>query len=456
MVWLPLFIVATVLLVMVGFVCVWLLGQRQSLAAERARLSGQIADLEHGSVKLTDENRDLVNQLATTQSDLAVARETIKGFDDRLKEKDEQFAKAQKLSRETFQSLASDELKKANEQFLQLARKTFESEQKDAGAQLEQRKQAIEAMLKPIRETLDKHAKAVTEIEKQRESAYGTLRQHLADLREAQSKLGQQTTALTTALRGSSATRGRWGEIALRRIAEMAGMVANCDFSEQVTYWSGDEAQRPDMVVNMPADRRIIVDAKSVGNAYLQACEEADEKHRDTLLQQHLRDIESRVRQLSSKGYTDALPRGVDFVVLFIPGDSFLHPAVMQRPDLLEWAMGQRVVIATPTTLISLLKVIEMGWREEKIHESAQQIRDLGIEMHERVATATGYVESLGTHLERAVKSYNQFVGSFEGRVVATARRFKDMGADSSKELPADGELKQIELQPRGVKQVDV
>lgn len=449
MLWPLLFAIAAVLLVAAGFVCVWLYGQRQSLAVERERLSDQLADTDRRATKLTDENRDLVDQLGTTQSDLAVARETIKGFDDRSREKDEQFAKAQQLSRETFQSLASDELKKANEQFLQLARKTFESEQKDAGAQLEQRKQAIEAMLKPIKETLDKHEKAVTEIEKQRESAYGTLRQHLADLRESQSKLGQQTTALATALRGSSATRGRWGEIALRRIVEMAGMVANCDFSEQVTYWSGDEAQRPDMVVKMPADRMIIIDAKSVGAAYLEACEENDEKRRDDLLQQHVRDIESRVRQLSAKGYTDALPRGVDFVVLFIPGDSFLHPAVTQRPDLLEWAMGQRVVIATPTTLISLLKVVEMGWREEKIHESAQQIRDLGIEMHERVATATGYVETLGSHLERAVKSYNQFVGSFETRVVTTARRFKDMGADSSKELPAEGELKQVELQPR-------
>ena len=360
----------------------------------------------------------------------------------------------QKLD-ETMAGVATRSLKESGEQFLALAKKTFEKEQGDATASLEQRRIAIDEMLKPIRLTLEKHAKAVEEVEKQRATAYGSLRQHLTQLHESHDRLGKQTTALATALRGSSSQRGHWGEMTLRRIAEMAGMARHCDFAEQVTAWSGDSQQRPDMVVNLPANRQVVVDAKSVGQAYLQACEADDEPTRDRLLQQHLRDIKGRVAELAAKAYTDALPNSVDFVVLFMPGESFLYAAAAQDPNLLENAMNRNIVIATPTTLVSLLKVVEMGWRQEQVAESAKQIQALGQELHSRVGTLTGHVEKLGKALHSSTQHYNKLVGSFESQVLVQARRFKELGAGSSKELPAEETLPAIEIHTRELRSTE-
>lgn len=358
---------------------------------------------------------------------------------DRLAAAEQQSNQAQQQARDTFDALAGDVLKKTVDYFQQQADKNFDTRQKES-------KQAIESLVKPIAEKLDQHAKAVAEIEKHREGAYQGLTQRLNSMLEDQRLLRDQAAALTGALRRTD-VRGRWGEITLRRIAEMAGMVPHCDFDEQVTLWKGDAAQRPDMVVHMPSDRTIVVDAKGVGNSYLQACEAQDKQQRDAHMAQHLRDIESRVRDLSAKSYYENLDNSPDFVVLFIPGESFLHPAAELRPDLIEWALNNHVAIATPTTLIGLLKVIELGWREERLAENAEKISELGRELHSRIAVAFKHLDTVGNNIDKTVKSYNKLVGSLEGSVLPQSRRFKELGADSNKELPA--ETRKIDEVPR-------
>ncbi len=420
--WLAAFVITIVALVAAVSWGLYLRVDRSRLADERERSDRLVNSLR-------EKNHELDKQLTQTRTQLG-------GID------------------EKFKSLASEALKQSNEQFLQLARKTFDVEQKQATSELEKRKQAIDMLLKPLREVLEQQQRSVQEAEQKRRQAYGSLSQQLTSMLEDQRLLRRQTSDLTHALRRSD-VRGRWGELSLKRIAEMAGMVPHCDFAEQVTIWKGDERLRPDMVVRLPSDRSIVIDAKAPMAAYLEGLEANDPEQRRQCMVKHLAHVDSRVRELSSKNYADHLERSADFVVLFIPGDSFLVPAVELRPDLLEFAMSQGVVIATPTTLVSLLKIIELGWREEKIAENARRISDLGQELHERIATATGHVDRLGANLSKAVQSYNQFVGSFETRVVSTARKFKELGADSGKKLPEEGGLEPIEVVSRQLKRTD-
>ncbi len=434
--WPTLFTIAAVACVLLLLAAVRLWTQRQALRADRDRLASDLTQREAAIEGYLDEVQRLRDAVNEKENQLTEHRAKHEGIDDK------------------FKALANDVLKQSNEQFLQLAKKTFDGEQKDAAAQLEQRKQAIESLIKPIRESLDKHSKAVTDIEKDRKQDQGSLRQHLTSMIDVQRRLGDQTTALTTALKGSATARGRWGEITLRRVVEMAGMSAYCDFDEQVTIWNGEASLRPDMVVNLPSSRSIVIDAKAVGANYFQAMESTDPDQRKQLLIKHAADLRSRVTELSRKSYAQSLTQAPDFVVLFVPGEAFLTAALDAEPGLAESAMANPncVVIATPAILISLLRVVEMGWRETRMAENARKISDLGKELHKRVADATVHIDKLGSNLGRAVKAYNDFVGSFETRIVSSARKFKDLGADSPKELPADP-APQIEIIPREVKQ---
>lgn len=414
-----------VLLVAAALCCGIFFMDRRHLRAQRDTLQRE-----------RDEARVSAEAVAAEASQL---RTQVSVAEQSRKDAEEHFKQTQKQSQDTFDALAADVLKKSVEYFQKQADVTFEGKQK-------QNTQAIEAIVKPIREKLDQHAKAVAEMEKHREGAYHGLNQRLTSMIEDQRLLRDQAATLSNALRRTD-VRGRWGEITLRRIAEMAGMVPHCDFDEQVTIWKGDASQRPDMVVKMPSDRMIIVDAKGVGNSYLKACEATEPAQRQAYMQQHLRDIESRVRDLSAKAYYENLEGSPDFVVLFIPGESFLHPAAELRPDLIEWALVNHVAIATPTTLIGLLKVIELGWREERLAENATKISQFGRDLHERLATAFTHLGKLGSSMETTVKHYNSLVGSLEHKVLPQSRRFKELGADSAKEHPA--ELKSVDTSPR-------
>lgn len=430
-------IIVSVLCLAAAGVCLWLAAGRNGLLSQQARLEQDLQQAEALETTLRQETQSLISQLSEAQAKVAVTTESNRQLN-------EQFEKAQVQLKDTFKAMAGDALKQSQDQFLHLAKKTFEGEQKDAVAQLEQRKAAIEAAVKPLGLALDKYNISVAQIEKSRYEAYGKLTTQVTSLMDDQRRLREETGNLVKALRRPD-VRGKWGEMQLRRVAEMAGMIEHCDFSQQVSAAATEEdgARRPDMVVTLPSNRSIIIDAKTPLEAFLSAVDETDEEQRNKYFEQHTRHIETHVRQLASKDYVKRFASAADFVILFIPGESFLYPAVQQKPSLIENAMSQGVIIATPTTLISLLKVVAMGWREEQIAENAKKISEAGQVLHERLYTAVEKLTKLGKALNSATDHYNQFVGSFESRVMVQARRFEELGAASGKKLPE--QLEQID-----------
>lgn len=441
---------------------VWVLAALKSESEQREALGRQLAQREQAieSYAATIEQRNAELRAAGTESaelraELATLKEREQNFEKRVAELRKEHEQAEARAREAFKALAGDVLKDANASFLQLARKALQGEQQEATAELEQRKQAIDAMLKPIRESLDRQAKALTDVEKSREGAYRELRQQVASLHDTQKQLAAETGNLAKAMRRPE-VRGKWGEMQLKRVAELAGMIDHCDFTEQVSVRDGEgKTLRPDMVVQLPAGRQIIVDAKVAFDAYLDAIESDDDARKHAELDRLVRHVETHIRGLAGKAYTSQFDRTPDFVVMFVPLESLLQTVLVRKPDLLESAMNLGVVIATPSTLIALLKAVAMGWREEQLTQNAARIQQLGEELHERLAIMTDRLTKLGGTLKTTVNHYNSLVGSYEGRVLVTARRFKELGADSAKELPAEGALEEIDEAPRKLSSVE-
>ncbi|MDP3062269.1 MAG: DNA recombination protein RmuC [Chloroflexota bacterium] len=333
----------------------------------------------------------------------------------------------QKLSH-TFSALAAQALQSNNAAFLQLAKQAMETQVTQARGDLDMRKQAVEELVKPLREALDK-------IETERAGAYGGFKQMAEAMSKGQEELARETRNLSQALRAPQ-VRGRWGELTLRRVAELAGMVEHCDFQEQVSLIAQERQQRPDMVVSLPQGRRIAVDAKTPLDAYLQAIEADTDEARKLALQRHARQVRERVRELANKSYWAALGYTPEFVVLFLPGEPFLNAALQEEPGLLESAMQDGVVPATPSTLVALLKAVAYGWRQEQLAENARRISDLGQEIHERIVVWANHLTKLGNSLDKAVEAFNDSVGSLEHRVLPTARRFKELGVAGEKDVP--------------------
>lgn len=425
----------------------------EAARADAERRSQEIAAARDTALAGLEAERRTAQSLADAKAhgekELAVTKERLEGaektFAEMKKNIDETNAQADKRLREAFQSLAGDALKVSNEQFLQLATERLSKERADAQAQLELRKKEVEALVKPITETLGKYNESLAAVEKARGEAYGSLKQQVTQMLSDQQLLRRETGNLVKALHRPD-VRGRWGEVQLRRVAELAGMIANCDFFEQHT--GADSALRPDMVVRLPSERVIVVDAKTPIDAYLSALEASDAAEREVLMEKHAAQVQQKVDSLSAKQYSSQFPRDPEFVVLFIPGESFLYAAVQVRPDLIEKAMEKRIVIATPSTLIALLKAVAQGWREERVAENAERVAKLGRELHERLCTAMENLQSLGKALESSVRQYNAFIGSMEGRVLPAARKFEELGT-STKALPAAAEVENV---PREVK----
>ena len=407
-------VIVSLLFLAASLTAAWSLARYVSVRSERDLLSGRLEAAAAECESIKRERSELVTQL-----------------------------------RDAFKVEAGDAVKGAIPQL----RQVLQNEQTAATAQLEQRKQAIDQMLKPFHETLDKYNLSLQQIEKARGESYGSLTTQVKALSQDQQQLRQQTANLVTALRRPE-VRGRWGEIQLRRVAELAGMSAYCDFEEQVSVTAADGRLRPDMVVRLPNDRCIIIDAKTPLDAYLSALECPDEAQRQQYLSQHVSQIESKIRDLSGKEYSAQFATP-DFVVLFIPGESFLYAAAERRPELWESALAKGVVIATPSTLIALLKIVALGWHEQQLAENAQRISELGCELHERLVTALKHFATVGSSLEKAVDAHNKFLGSLETRVLSSARKFEELGAASKTPLPAEADLAPIELLPRQSRLVD-
>jgi DNA recombination protein RmuC len=343
-----------------------------------------------------------------------------------------------------FKALSGEALSRNSDEFLKLARETFGKLHQQSADELGKRQQAIDSMVKPLRESLQKVDATVAEIEKTRASAYGQLSEQLKNLATAQTQLQTQTTQLSTAL-SATRTAGTWGELQLRRVVELAGMTAYCDFAEQVTP-DGGGRDRADMVVRLPGGQQIVVDAKAPNDAYREAAAATDEATRALKLAEHAAKVRSHIDALGAKGYWEQYQPSPEFVVLFLPGDQFLAGALQSDPTLIERAIGKRILLTTPASLIALLKAAAYGWRQESVSKNAEAIADLGRQLYDRIATYLDHFDRIGHALETATKSYNAAVGSLESTLIPGARKLAELGAKGAKNLP---EIGPVEIAPR-------
>ena len=354
---------------------------------------------------------------------------------------------AQQTMRATFETIAADALRHSQAAFLTSTRAELTALQADGAAHAEQREQTIATLLHPVRELLTSYDTRLTQLDRDRTEAMGQVAERLLQVHSVSDRLGRETRDLVQALRAPSA-RGRWGELQLQRVVELAGMLEHCDFTTQVTMTTDTGVQRPDMVVRLPGGSSIVVDAKAPLEGYLAAMDAPDDATRLAALDRHAKQLRMHISALSDRNYWRQFEHAPEFVVLFLPGEAF-HAAALERdPSLLEAGVAQRVLIASPTTLIALLRAAAYGWRQERVAESAAQVSALGRELSERIAVFTSHLADVGTSLDQAVNRYNKAVGSFDSRVLVAARRFTELGAGPATASALDAPAL-VDKQPR-------
>jgi len=450
------------LLLLVGLVLggavAWLLAvsrTRNTLAAFQIEAEGKVRGAESTVNELRMQLENLRQNVDQLQVKLRMEGEQRASAEARFQEAQVNLEEQKRLLDEarqkladTFNALSAEALKSNNLAFIALAKSTFETIQAQAKGDLETRQKAIEGLVDPLKDALVRYEKQILEMERSRQSAYGGLEQHLKLLAGEAEKLQQQTGSLATALKGGPQVRGRWGEMTLRRVAELAGMAEHCDFTEQETVSGESGRQRPDMIVNLPGNRRIAVDAKTPLQAFVDAAGSEREEDRRKYLAKHGQLVRAHMNQLAARSYWEQFDPAPEMVVLFLPGESFFAAALEQDRTLIEDGMEKRVILATPTTLIALLRAVAYGWRQEQMERNALAVCELGKQLYDRVRTFLGHFEAVGSALHRSIENYNKAVGSLESRVLPSARRFKELGAATGGEIVA---LEPVDETPRAL-----